>query len=218
MHPDTIHEGTPHSPPSAKRAGCCFIAGWITATMLGFVLSLLVFSIGERPDLGVWHGILGGGIIGLFQGLVLARYNLGGRWWFIANALAWGIAGMSSIGVVGWFAPSRLIGLPLRMIYGALEGLKIGIITGFVQWWVLKRTVATFPVAWITCNTLTWMVGLASGWAFGGVLRQMTNLFISEVVGLIVAWSIVSLISGVALSVLLGSADRQASNTHLIQP
>ena len=188
-----------------KRPGCIFLPSWTMATLAGFILSLSVLVVGERADLGLWHGIIGGGIVGLLQGLVLVCYGyvLGGSWWIIANFLAWGIAGASTLGVVGWFAPQGEMALLSRLIYGAFDGLKLGILTGFAQWVALRRTISTFSGWWITWNTLAWMLGLACGWAIAGILRQLTNLFIGEVIGLVVAWLIVGLIGGLALSLLL---------------
>ncbi len=177
-----------------------FSIAWIAATVLGFVVSLTVVVVGERSNLGLWQGLLGGGIIGLFQGLVLMGYGLRSGWWIVANALAWGVAGASSIGVVGWFAPAGLSLLSTRLVYGAFDGLKIGVMTGFAQWFAIRQSVPRFSTWWIVWNTVAWMIGLAAGWAIAGELRQVTNLFASEVFGLVVTWLIVGLMSGIVLS------------------
>lgn len=44
-----------------------------------------------------------------------------------------------------------------------------------------------------------WTIGLPIGWGVGGVLRQSTSLFLSEVVGLAVAWMTIAAITGIAL-------------------
>ncbi|MEB3360160.1 MAG: hypothetical protein VKK04_25770, partial [Synechococcales bacterium] len=171
--------------------------------LLSFCLSLSVLTIGERTDLGLWQGIWGGGMVGLLQAFLLMRYRLGGVWWLGANTIAWGIAGASTIGVVGWFAPAGLTAPILRLIYGAIAGLKIGLLTGFAQWFALRHTAPKFSPCWIALNAGAWIVGLGAGWAIAGVLRQVTNLFASEVVGLVIAWGVVGLVGGIALSLLL---------------
>lgn len=206
---------TLHPQPPTQRPGCFFVIGWMIATVLGFILSLSMLVVGERPDLGLQQGFLGGSVVGLLQGLVLIRYRFRGGWWIVATALAWGIAGASSIGVVGWFAPRGLTILSSRLIYGAISGLKIGLIAGFVQWLSLRLTLPKFSISWIAWNTVAWMVGLASGWAIGGVLRRITNLFISELFGLTLAWLIVGLIGGVALSHLLSRTHQQGQNAPI---
>jgi len=212
-----MNSENPRLYPSFHRPGCFFVMVWAIATVLGFALSLSIVTIGERPDLGLWQGVLGGGIVGLTQGLILMRYRLGSGWWIVANTVAWGIAGASSIGAIGWFAPRGLTALPSRLIYGTFDGLKIGIIAGFSQWLALKQTASKFSASWIAWNTLAWILGLAFGWSIGGILRQITNLFISEVVGLIVTWTIVGLIGGIALGFSLRNACRQPPDSPLTE-
>ncbi|MGP1384757.1 MAG: hypothetical protein ACTS2F_14425 [Thainema sp.] len=193
MRPET------RSLPTFQGSRYLFSIAWIAATTLGFMLSLTVVVVGERSNLGLWQGLLGGGIVGLFQDLVLMGYGLRSGWWIVANALAWGVAGASSIGVVGWFAPDGLSLLSARLIYGAFDGLKIGVMTGFVQWFAIRQTVPRFSTWWIAWNAFAWMIGLAAGWAIARELRQVTNLFVSEVFGLVITWLIVGLINGIVL-------------------
>lgn len=188
--------------PRFRQTRCCFLISWIAATVTGFIFSLSLFAIGERPDLGGWQGVLGGGAIGLFQGLVLMRYQLEGKRWMLANAIAWGIAGTSSIGVVGWFAPEHLTALSSRLVYGIIEGLKIGAIAGFLQWLAMKPKHARLSPLWIFLSALIWGISLALGWVVGGELRHITNLFLSEAIGLTIAWTIVGFLTGIALNLL----------------
>jgi len=188
--------------PRFRQTRCCFLISWTAATVAGFLVSLSLFAIGERPDLGGWQGVLGGGAIGLFQGLVLMRYRLGGKRWMLANAIAWGIAGISPIGVVGWFAPEHLTALSSRLVYGIIEGMKIGAIAGFFQWLAMRNARTNLSALWILLNALIWGISLALGWVVGGELRQITNLFLSEAIGLTIAWTIVGFLTGIALSLL----------------
>jgi hypothetical protein len=50
---------------------------------------------------------------------------------------------------------------------------------------------------------LGWSTGLAYGWILGGIWRQITHLFLSELVGLAMTWLIVSVVTGAAMAKLL---------------
>ena len=52
---------------------------------------------------------------------------------------------------------------------------------------------------WIPIVTVSWTIGLVLGWSVGGILRQVTRLFLGELVGLAVAWVTSSAIAGFAL-------------------
>jgi hypothetical protein len=52
---------------------------------------------------------------------------------------------------------------------------------------------------WILTSALGWGVGLAIGWSVGGILRLKSHLFLSELVGLTLAWVVVAAITGVTL-------------------
>jgi hypothetical protein len=48
---------------------------------------------------------------------------------------------------------------------------------------------------------------LSVGWAFGGVMRQTTQLFLADVLGLTLTWTIVAGMTGIALVRLLWISD-----------
>ena len=52
---------------------------------------------------------------------------------------------------------------------------------------------------WIPIVAVSWAIGLVLGWSVGGVLRQVTRLFLGELVGLAIAWVTSSAITGFAL-------------------
>lgn len=81
---------------------------WIAATVLGWVVPLILLSflssVGLYPVLGVdpvWSGALGlmlllGVPVGLCQWFVLRRRIHRAAWWILASILGWGVAGLIS--------------------------------------------------------------------------------------------------------------------------
>lgn len=81
---------------------------WIAATVLGWVVPLILLSFlssaGLFPALGVdpvWSGALGltlllGVPVGLCQWFVLRRRIHRAAWWILASILGWGVAGLVS--------------------------------------------------------------------------------------------------------------------------
>lgn len=179
---------------------------WASATLIGFLASLLWVEIGERPELGAIEGTLGGGAIGLAQGLVLSPWlPLGGRWAFV-NSVSWGLMAGSGFGAMGWVVPQTEV-LEMRLLFGAIWGWVGGFWLGLWQWLVLRqRLPGTWR--WLAAVPLSWSVGLPLGWGIGSHLRSASHLFLGEVVGLAVTWAVVGAIEGIALKRLLrGSLD-----------
>lgn len=178
-----------------------FICQWTFSTLVGFLVSLIWIEIGERPDLGSLDGAIGGFIISLAQWFIL-KDHIPHPWrWIFVNVLTWTIIGFTNIGVLGWVAP-RTLNLTTRIVYGVIEGIKMGTCLGLGQWWVL-RTEVFKPWRWIIASLLSWGVALPIGWMVGGILRQTTGFFLGDVIGLAVAWTIIGLMTGVALVRLL---------------
>jgi hypothetical protein len=102
--------------------------------------------------------------------------------------------------------------LPLRVVYGAVDGAVVGTFIGVAQWFVLsKQTHRAWR--WILASTVGWTIGLALGWALGAVLRGVTGIFLGEVVGLALGWVVVAAITGVALChVAEGVAPQKVSD------
>ena len=184
-------------PIQAIETDWCFIVQWVLVTFGGFLLSLLLIEIGEKPDIGAIEGATGGAAIGLAQFLVL-RQRISKAWgWILVSILIWGLMGGSGLGAVGWVAP-RTEQIGYRALYGAVHGAQLGMWMGASQWWILRKEV---PKAerWIWVSSLCWAIGMALGWTVGGVLRLSTRLFLGEIVGLGVAWLVVGATTGVAL-------------------
>ncbi|MEL7037894.1 MAG: hypothetical protein AAFO04_20095 [Cyanobacteria bacterium J06592_8] len=178
---------------------------WVFATAVGFFVSLLWIEIGERPDMGLLTGVVGGTTIGFAQWFVLREYINQPWQWIIANTLGWAVLGYSHIGALAWVAP-RTLDTSTRIIYGIIDGGQVGIWIGFLQWLVLRIQV---PRAWkwLWVSPLCWTIGLSIGWAFGGVMRQSTEFFLGDVLGLMLAWTLIAGMSGIALVRLLWILD-----------
>jgi MFS family permease len=181
----------------------CFWLQWVLATFTSFLVSLYWIEIDIKPHVGVVEGVIGGVAIGIAQGLVLQQGLKTTGWWILASAIAWGLLGTSNLGSIGWIAPNTLHLAP-RVIAGIFVGAQAGVIIGVGQWFVLRQQ-AKRASLWILANAASWAIGLAVGWAAGGVLRQATHLFLSELVGLAVVWLIVATITGFVLVWLLHS-------------
>ncbi|MBD0301416.1 MAG: hypothetical protein ICV85_04315 [Tolypothrix sp. T3-bin4] len=170
---------------------------WVLATLVGFLVSLYWVEIGERSDIRAVEGAIGGVAIGLAQWFVLKQRFSGIWWWILASAIGWGLLGSLKFGALGWVAP-KVISIPVRVIYGTMDGAMVGALIGVGQWLVLKKK-SQRAGRWILASTVGWSIGLAFGWTVGAVLRKVMGIFLGEVVGLALGWVVVAAITGVAL-------------------
>jgi len=196
--PVTINYQSPIKPIETR---CSFWLQWLLVTLLGFVTSLFWIEIGERPDINMIEGMIGGTIIGFAQWFVLRRHLSAAWWWIIASVLGWGVMGLSSFGFIGWFAPRTMRLFP-RLVYGTVDGATLGLILGIAQWWVLRHYI-TNAWRWIVTHILYWSISLVIGWVIGGILRHFSHLFLGEVLGLGVTWMLVAGFTGITLIRLL---------------
>ncbi|MBD1936894.1 hypothetical protein H6F73_06085 [Microcoleus sp. FACHB-68] len=170
---------------------------WVLLTLAGFLVSLLFIEIGERPDIGAFQGAIGGAAIGLAQWFFL-RSRISHPWrWVLACVISWGLLGFSGLGALGWFAPATPQ-IPLRIVYGAINGEQMGLLIGLAQWLAIWKQV-TAGWRWVLTSSVCWAVALAIGWTVGGLLSQATGLFLGEVVGLAVAWIVAAATTGIPL-------------------
>src|SRR6476646_497753 len=161
------------SPPPAmsltqafERFDYRFWLQWMGGNVLGFLLSLYWIEVGERAALRGLEGALGGTVMGLVQWLVLRRWCSQAGWWVLASTLCWSILGSSKLGALGWVVPQTNSTL-LRLFYGLVDGMKMGVILGVGQWLVLRQCF-TPARAWILISILAWAIALGSGWVMGG--------------------------------------------------
>lgn len=188
--------------------------GWTGCTWLAFLASLLVIEVGERSDLSGLDGLLGGAIIGLGQWVVIRPYIHRAYRWIGVSALTWGLLAGLHIGAIAWIVPGTTH-LLMRGIFGLLYGSYVGLILGIGQWWTMRRQISQ-AWRWIPLSTGVWAVAIALGWILGGLLRTTSNLFVSEVVGLMVAWGAIATLSGIALVGLL--YPKPPSSSHQAHP
>jgi hypothetical protein len=184
-----------------------FIIQWILVTVGGFLVSLIWIEIGERPDLGALDGAIGGLVISLAQWFVLKHHICQSWRWIFIHVLIWTIIGLTPMGLLGWIVP-RTLHLTPRMVYGVIEGVKLGLGLSLSQWWVL-RTEVFQAWRWIIASVISWGIALPIGWMFGGILRQGTSFFLGDVLGLVLVWTMVAGMTGTALTRLLWYPIRQ---------
>lgn len=177
---------------------------WVLVTIVGFLLSLYWVEVGERADIRAVEGAVGGVLIGLAQWLVLRQQFSQAWWWVLASSVSWGLIGGSGLGALGWVAPT-VMHIPIRVVYGIVNGALMGAFIGVGQWLVI-RTQFKRAWRWILISTVSWALGLALGWTIGGVLRRVTGLFLGEVIGLVFVWIVVAAITGVSLNYVTGGA------------
>ncbi|WP_107671154.1 hypothetical protein [Cyanothece sp. BG0011] len=174
---------------------------WTGVTLIGYLCSLVWVEIGEVPDLQIFHAMIGATIIGCFQALVLSRVFAHPWLWILSTFVAWTLMGISSVGVMGWFAPRTDL-IVVRLTTGLMLGSLTGVWVGFWQWLILKPVLSK-SYLWILFSGISWSLSLSIGWIIGGILHSITHLFLGEVIGLIILWLLVGMFTGIALSYLL---------------
>ncbi|KAF3888166.1 MULTISPECIES: hypothetical protein [Nostocales] len=172
-----------------------FTLQWAIATFGGFLLSLLLIEIGEKSDINVLQGTVGGLIVALPQAFVL-RTRLKNPWLWVWSSLAgWVFVTTAGIGAVGWMVLSTQV-LVLRVFYGVLLGTIAGFSMGLAHWFVIQQY-SPLAVQWVSISAVSWALGVGIGSAVGGILYQLTQLFLGEVVGLAVTWFVVAVFTGI---------------------
>lgn len=170
---------------------------WVFVTFVGFLVSLYWIEVGESLEVRAMEGAIGGAAIGLAQWFVL-RQQFSPVWgWVLASTVSWCLIGSSGLGALGWSTPS-VTSIPLRAVYGVMDGAVVGTLFGVTQGLVLNDHIYR-AWRWILANTVAWAVGLSVSWILGAILHSATGLFLGEVVGLTLGWIVVAAITGVAL-------------------
>ncbi|MEL6776416.1 MAG: hypothetical protein AAFO06_04100 [Cyanobacteria bacterium J06597_16] len=183
--------------PMRLLDGITLWLGWTGLTWLAFLVSLLFVEVGEKHDVSVVESLLGGLLIGLAQWQVLRPYLREAHRWIGTSALSWGALALFHIGAIGWMAPDTP-SLMVRGLVGLGYGGYVGGLIGIGQWWVMRPQVVR-AWRWIPLSGGIWAVAIALGWTIGGSLRAVSNLFVAEVVGLVLAWGAIAALSGIGI-------------------
>jgi hypothetical protein len=181
-----------------------FTLQWICATFTGFLLSLLLIEIGEKPDVGVIQAIIGATAIALPQSLLL-RQRIFPLWWVLSTIMAWGAIAAVGIGAVGWIVPRTELFIP-RLISGGISGTIAGCTIGIAQCLAICQQVP-YAWRWIIVSSFSWGMGIALGSTGGLFIYQISDLFLGEVVGLAAGWLLVSIFTGIYGYIMFGQVQ-----------
>lgn len=179
-----------------------FTLQWAIATFSGFLVSLLFIEIGEKPDVGILQAFIGSLAIASAQMLILKHTGFAVRWFFFTVS-AWVAIALTGVGVLGWYVPNTEF-FPLRILDGAFYGAWGGLLIGIAQWLAIYQYI---PLAWrwIFMSAVSWAIALAIGSAIGIILRQISEIFLGEVIGLAIAWFAVAIFTGMNMYILVNS-------------
>ncbi|WP_340626607.1 hypothetical protein [Aphanizomenon flos-aquae] len=90
-----------------------FTFKWVFATFLGFLLSLLMIEVSEKPDMSVLEAAIGSLTISIPQSYLLRQSISPGKW-VLSTLFSWIIIAVIGVGVLGWtvtisaFLPTRI--------------------------------------------------------------------------------------------------------------
>jgi hypothetical protein len=170
-----------------------FYPGWVVLNTLGipiawlisYFLSMYVSSLLADYVFSPLLGLL----TGLLQYLLLRRYLPRIGWWIAATTLVWPLVlTLFHLGYAMW--PIVLANSTWPTAEDALRGIgfvSVGVVTGLVQWLVLRRRV---PRAgwWILANALGWgLVNLIVG-EFDSLVIQLSFGAMPAIVTSLALW------------------------------
>lgn len=173
-----------------------FTSIWIFATLSGFVCSLLLVEVGEKPNVGIIQAIIGALAIAIPQSYIL-KNTIFPLQWILSTVFAWVIITLVGIGALGWIVIVANF-LPMRILIGIISGAIGGLIIGITQWWLAIPPSFHTGWRWIFINSAAWMIAIPMGTTIGLFLHRITNLFLGEVLGLSITWLLVAMITGVS--------------------
>ena len=173
-----------------------FTFKWVFATFLGFLLSLLMIEVSEKPDMSVLEAAIGSLTISIPQSYLL-RQSISPEKWVLSTLFSWIIIAVIGVGVLGWTVTISAF-LPTRIFLGIIVGGIGGLLIGISQWCLAIPP--SFPSSWkwIFVNIISWMIAMPIGSTIGLFLHRITNLFLGEVVGLAITWLLVAILTGIS--------------------
>ena len=173
-----------------------FTFKWVFATFLGFLLSLLMIEVSEKPDMSVLEAAIGSLTISIPQSYLLRQSISPGKW-VLSTLFSWIIIAVIGVGVLGWTVTISAF-LSTRIFLGIIVGGIGGLLIGISQWCLAIPP--SFPSSWkwIFVNIISWMIAMPIGSTIGLFLHRITNLFLGEVVGLAITWLLVAILTGIS--------------------
>lgn len=185
----------------SKRSILYFRLLWSLGTFSSFLLSLFVIEIGEKADVGLIEAAIGGLAIALPQSYLL-RQRIFPLMWIISTLLGWVMITAINVGAVGWFVLSTEFSY-LRILFAFISGGIGGFVIGLAQWWLAIPSSVAWGWCWMFFSSASWIISLSIGSVTGIFLRNITQLFLGEVVGLAVTWLVVGILTGIIADKLL---------------
>ena len=173
-----------------------FTFQWVLATFLGFLSSLLMIEISEKPDMSMIEAAMGSLAIAIPQSYLL-RKIISPVKWVLSTLFPWVIIAAMGIGVLGWTVTNSPF-LPTRLFAGIIIGGIGGLLIGISQWWLAIPPSFSSAWKWIFVNMMIWMIAIPIGSTVGLFLHRSTNLFLGEVAGLAITWLLVAIFTGIA--------------------
>ena len=165
------------------NVGWGFWLAWFLASIIGYTVGMLLgaslaYGLFDRDAfdaiMGVTLGIVMGAIGGFAQWVVLRERITGSGWWVLASALGFAAFGLSGA------IPSNVN----PAVTGTLTSVTIGLVSGILQWLILRRKVARAGW-WVWANILGLLVG-EIGFPVAIAISSTTNSDVSVlVVGLV---------------------------------
>jgi hypothetical protein len=184
------------SPIKSQYRILTFTFKWIFATLMGFLFSLFMIEISEKPDMSVLEAAMGSLAISIPQSYLL-RKAISPVKWILSTLFPWVIIAAIGIGVLGWTVTTANF-LSTRIFAGIIVGTIGGLFIGISQWWLAIPL--SFPSAWkwVFVNITSWMIAIPIGSTVGLFLHRITNVFLGEVVGLAITWLLVAILTGIS--------------------
>jgi hypothetical protein len=178
-----------------KNSLFLFTLMWTIATLSGFLVSLFFIEIGEKQYIGLLETAVGGLAIALPQSYIL-RHRVFPLGWVLSTLFGWLLILFMGVGAVGWCVPSTEL-LPMRIFLGIISGGTGGFVIGLTQWWLAVPQSVPWTWCWMFLSSAIWSVSVPIGSIIGLTLCNFTQLFLGEVVGLVITWLLVSILTGI---------------------
>ncbi len=184
------------SPIKTKSRTINFTFKWVFVTLMGFLSSLLMIEISEKPDMSFVEAVIGSLTIAIPQSYLL-RKTISPVKWVLSTLLPWVMIAAIGAGVLGWTVTTANF-LPMRLFAGIIVGGIGGLLIGISQWLLAIPPSFSSAWKWVFVNITSWIIAIPIGSTIGLFLHRIANLFLGEVVGLAVTWLLVAIFTGIS--------------------